>query len=237
MGYHNEPTKSGRTTFDVWRRPGVKSKTAVRLHTTGQLALICFLACETFSAETQRPIEPGPLEPLRVKAAARQAGFQVRDLKADIPVAVRPRLPFVTVGYTDESLVTLRRQYPLEKVVAGGRDEWQSQLLLKEWVHKAIPSGSPKVSYNNALEILEHAAGGATFWWTHYAISYAECAAALGWQVRKIGVDRKHEPQGMGSNHHGVAEVWSNQFRKGSGRDRTDTAKRDRPFSGSRTWR
>jgi hypothetical protein len=179
-----------------------------------QLALVFFLACQSFKAETARPFEPGALEPLRVKAAARQAGFKVRDLKADIPVAVRPRLPFVTAAYTDESLVALRRLYPLEQVVAGGRDEWQSQLLLKEWVHHAIPPGSPKVSYNNALDILEHAAHGATFWCTHYAISYAECAAALGWQARKIGVDRKHGPEGMGSSHHGVAEVWSNQFRK-----------------------
>lgn len=114
----------------------------------------------------------------------------------------------------DETLMALRRQYPLEKVTSRGRDEWHSQLLLKEWVHQAIPPGSPKVSYNNALEILDHAAHGATFWCTHYTIAYAECAAALGWQARKIGVDRKHGPEGMGSSHHGVAEVWSNQFRK-----------------------
>jgi hypothetical protein len=156
----------------------VKNKIAMQCHTIRRLALLYLLACQNYAAETQRPFEPGPLEPLRVKAAARQAGFKVRDLKADIPVAVRPRLPFVTAAYSDESLIALRRQYPLEKIVAGGRDEWQSQLLLKEWVHQAIPPGSPKVSYNNALEILEHAAHGATFWCTHYAVSYAECAAA-----------------------------------------------------------
>jgi len=186
----------------------------MQCYTIRRLALIFFLACQTSRAETPHAFEPGPLEPLRVKAAARQASFKARDLKADIPVAVRPQLRFVTADYTDESLATLRRQYPLGKVTAGGRDEWQSQLLLKEWVHKAIPPGSPKVSYNNALEILEHAVRGATFWCTHYTITYAECAAALGWQARKIGVDRKHGPEGMGSSHHGVAEVWSNQFRK-----------------------
>jgi hypothetical protein len=186
----------------------------MQCHTIRRLALLLFLACQNSTAETRRLFEPGPLEPLRITAAARQAGFKVRELKADIPVAVRPRLPFVTAAYADEALVTLRRRYPLEKVAAEGRDEWQSQLLLKEWVHQAIPPGSPKVSYNNALDILEHAAHGATFWCTHYTITYAECAAALGWQARKIGVDRKHGPEGMGSSHHGVAEVWSNQFRK-----------------------
>jgi hypothetical protein len=186
----------------------------MQCRTMYQLALILFLACQHSRAETPRPFEPGALEPLRLKAAARHAGFRVRELKADIPVPVRPRLAFVGADYADQSLVALRRQYPLEKVTAEGRDEWQSQLLLKEWVHKAIPPGSPKVSYNNALEVLKHAAQGDAFWCTHYAISYAECAAALGWQARKIGVDRKHGPEGMGSSHHGVAEVWSNQFRK-----------------------
>jgi len=185
----------------------------MQCHAIRRLALIFFVACQDSKAENPRSFDPGPLEPLRVKAAAAKVGFKVRELKADIPVAVRPRLAFVTTDYAEESLMALRRQYPLEKV-ARGRDEWQSQLLLKEWIHKAIPRGSPKVSYNNALDILEHAARGATFWCTHYTITYAECAAALGWQARQIGVDRKHGPEGMGSGHHGVAEVWSNQFRK-----------------------
>jgi hypothetical protein len=64
------------------------------------------------------------------------------------------------------------------------------------------------------LDILEYAARGETFYCTQYAITYAECALALGWHARKIGVDRKHGPEGLGSTHHGVAEVWSNQFRK-----------------------
>jgi hypothetical protein len=192
----------------------VKKPIVLQRDTIRCLTLLFFLACQNHSAETARPFESGPLDPLRLTKAARQAGFKVRELKADLPVAVRSHVPFVTASYTDESLVTLRRRYPLEKLAIGGRDEWQSQLLLKEWVHKAIPPGSPLVSYNNALEIHEHAARGATFWCTHYTITYAECAAALGWQVRKIGVDRKHGPEGMGSSHHGVAEVWSNQFRK-----------------------
>ncbi len=135
-------------------------------------------------------------------------------MRTDIPAAIKPHVSFFAPAFDDEILDTLRRKYPLGEVIAPGRDEWSSQLLLKEWVHKAIPGGTPKISYNNALEILQHAAGGEGFWCTHYTIAYAECAAALGWQSRKIGVDRKHGPEGMGSSHHGVAEVWSNQFRK-----------------------
>ena len=57
----------------------------MQCNTIRQLALIFFLACQHSKAEALHPFEPGPLEPLRVKAAARQAGFNVRDLKADIP--------------------------------------------------------------------------------------------------------------------------------------------------------
>src|SRR5262245_48373493 len=176
-------------------------------------ALLLLVACPILAAESLT-FEAGPLEPSRVTAATTQAGFKVRDLKVDITVPVRPRLPYGAPDYENDALVDLRTRYPIEKLAAQGRDEWQSQLLLKEWVHKAIPGGSPKISYNNALEILAHAGRGETFWCTHYTITYAECAAALGWQARKIGVDRKHGPEGMGSSHHGVAEVWSNQFRK-----------------------
>jgi hypothetical protein len=180
------------------------------------VTLTCLVAVlgSAFAADSEKPFEPGALSGQRVTAAARLAGFRVRDVKTDIPEAIRPTLPFFPAEYDDETLARLRRKYSLERVAAAGRDEWSSQLLLKEWVHKAIPGGTPAVSYNNALEILEHAAHGEPFWCTHYTISYAECAAALGWQVRKIGVDRPHGPEGMGSSHHGVAEVWSNQFRK-----------------------
>jgi hypothetical protein len=178
------------------------------------LVFFSSLVASGLAGDNKVSVEPGPLSIERIRQAVSLAGFQVRDQKVEIPTAVRPRLRFFAPNYDDPTLAALRQKYSLNQVVAGGRDEWQSQLLLKEWVHKRIPEGVPEVSYNNALDILEHAASGQKFWCTHYAITYAECAAAVGWPVRKIGVDRRHGPKGMGSNHHGVAEVWSNQFGK-----------------------
>jgi len=166
-----------------------------------------------FVAE-EKILAADPLNADQLFQAATAAGFQVRDVKADIPSAVHSALPFTTLDYENNLLRTLRERFQLEKVVGPARDEWTAQLMLKEWVHKAIPGGNPKVTANHALDILEFAAQGETFYCTHYAITYVECALALGWQARKIGVDRKHGPQGLGSTHHGVAEVWSNQFRK-----------------------
>ena len=158
--------------------------------------------------------QPGPLTLERLRAAAAAAGFQVRDAMGDIPKAARSSLPFTPLEYDDPKLAALRAKYPIVEAVAGAKDEWTAQLRLKQWVYARIPGGNPTSTPGTAIEILDRAARGERFYCTYYAITYAECAQALGWQARKIGVDRKHGPEGMGSTHHGVAEVWSNQFRK-----------------------
>ncbi len=169
-------------------------------------------SCSLLSSQTR--FESVPLSEECLVEAATKAGFQVREVRINIPRAAHSQVPFKSVDYDDKLLVTLKEQYPLQKVVSSARDEWTSQLLLKEWVHKAIPGGNPRVSARHSLEILKLAAQGESFYCTHYTITYVECALALGWQARKIGVDRKHGSEGMESTHHGVAEVWSNQFGK-----------------------
>ena len=166
-----------------------------------------------FSAETIR-FHPGPLSVERITAAAAAAGFKVREVTTNIPAAARSRFRFVPFDYDDPRLGALREKYALEKLIEGSPDEWTAQLRLKEWIYERIPGGNPVSSPSSAQEILELAAKGERFYCTQYAITYAECAQALGWQARKIGVDRRHGSEGMGSTHHGAAEVWSNQFRK-----------------------
>lgn len=158
--------------------------------------------------------EAGPLSSLRLEAAATTAGFSVERAEANAPAAIPPRLSFTAFNYDDRAMVSLREKYLLQKVVAGAPDEWTAQLMLKEWVHDHIPDGTPKQNASHAEEILDFAAKGEKFWCTYFAITYAETAQALGWQARPIGVDRRHGQEGLGSKHHGVAEVWSNQFSK-----------------------
>lgn len=160
------------------------------------------------------PVEAGPLSVTRLDAAVAAAGFKVIENKSVIPVAAYSRLPFVSSGYEDERLTDLRKTHLLEQVTAPARDEWSAQSLLKEWVYGKIPLGNPTSPAVHALDILEKAARGEKFYCTHYAITYAECATALGWQARKLGIDRPHGKDGFGSSHHGVAEIWSNQFAK-----------------------
>jgi hypothetical protein len=173
------------------------------------IALALGIASLGFCADSP-PVEAGPLSVTRLDAAAAVAGFKVIENKSVIPVAAYSRLPFVSSGYDDERLTALRKTHLLEQITAPARDEWSAQSLLKEWVYGKIPLGNPTSPAVHALDILEKAARGEKFYCTHYAITYAECATALGWQARKLGIDRPHGKDGFGSSHHGVAEIWSN---------------------------
>ncbi|MEX0715213.1 MAG: transglutaminase-like domain-containing protein [Planctomycetaceae bacterium] len=147
--------------------------------------------------------------------AAESAGLRVKNIEIDAPAVVRSNLDYKTSSYDDPRLVSLRKKYQLEKVVAGAADEWTAQRLLRNWVHERIPNGTPRVKVRHAEEILDAAATGEKFWCTYYAISMAECAQSLGWQCRKIAIGRLHEPETkVAGNHHGITEIWSNQFGK-----------------------
>jgi hypothetical protein len=162
----------------------------------------------------KRSFTPGPLSPALLVDAAASAGHVARQVETEIPRAVRPRLPFRTFSYGDSLVSVLRKSYDLGSVVAAAGDEWEAQLMLKHWVHSRITNGTPTVEARHAAEILKHAASGKKFWCTYYAITYVECALSLGWQARKLGLDRYHEAEGLGSKHHGAAEVWSNRYGK-----------------------
>ena len=165
------------------------------------------------SAAPEAPA-PGRLDPERLTRAAEAAGFTVRQIDARLPAAAPSRLSLVGMAWDDPRLVALRKKYPVEQIVAGAGDSWTAQLRLKEWVHRAIPDGTPKTSPHHAVEILDAAARGETFWCTFYSITYLECALALGWPCRKVAIDRRHGPEGLGSVHHGIVEVWSDRFSK-----------------------
>jgi len=176
------------------------------------LPAVLLVSCGPDAAE--RSFTPGALSPALLVDAAASAGYVARQVETDIPRAVRPRLPFSSFSYEDSLVSVLRNSYNLESVVEGARDEWQAQQMLKHWVHSRIANGTPTVEARHAAEILKHAASGRKFWCTYYAITYVECALALGWQARKLGLDRYHGAEGLGSKHHGAAEVWSNKYGK-----------------------
>jgi hypothetical protein len=127
-----------------------------------------------------------------------------------------PRKSTLTFAYQDlhhPAVKRLRRKYSLDRVIENGQDEFHKMLLLREWAHKAIPGGNPTHGMMDAEAILDAARRGGTFWCTQYAWVFMSCAVALGWQARKMGVDCFHSAS-EDSTHHGVAEIWSNQYAK-----------------------
>ena len=116
--------------------------------------------------------------------------------------------------FNNLKLFQLKNIYGLNDLVAQGKDEFEKQLLLKKWVHTTLPNGTPKdYSQLSALEMLEDAKNDFKFWCTEYAFTFLQCATALGWYSRKLGIDYEHSAE-QKDRHHGIADIWSSTFQK-----------------------
>lgn len=127
------------------------------------------------------------------------------------PDLVKSRFPFRYERMDHPSLVALRQEYRLDRVVAGGDTEFDRMVLLRSWVAGRWKHGTPRASRHaslKAIEILGLAAKGERFFCHHDATTYLQCCLAMGWQTRYVGV------RTSGVSGHSVTEVWSNQYRK-----------------------
>ncbi len=134
-------------------------------------------------------------------------------------------LPFVESEYTkrfkfdtfsNPKLIELRERYHLDQVVAPGKDEFERQVLLNDWVHRQFKKfGQPSVKTQGALDILQAIDKGNTFFCAQYAVTLVSAAASLGWVDRPLAL-RRHQGVNKvgGSTEHSVTEMWSNQFGK-----------------------
>ena len=132
-------------------------------------------------------------------------------------------LPYVESDYTrrfkfesfdNPKLKTLRETYRLDEVVAPGKDEFDRQLLLLDWVnHRFRKFGKPSSPARGALDILEANDAGHAFFCAHYADVFVSAAASLGWVDRALAL-RRPDHVGQGSTEHSSTEIWSNQHRK-----------------------
>ena len=133
-------------------------------------------------------------------------------------------LPYVESDYTkrfkfdsfeNPKLKELREKYKLAEVVAAGKDEFDKQVLLNDWVHFQFKKfGSPTANPKGALEILKGVEQGQTFFCAHYASTMVSAAASLGWVDRALALRRHKDYPGAGAPEHSSSEIWSNQYRK-----------------------
>jgi hypothetical protein len=133
-------------------------------------------------------------------------------------------LPYVDSDYTrrfkfdsfeNPKLKELREKYKLDEVVAGGKDEFDKQVLLLNWTHFRFKKfGSPTANPKGALEILKGVEEGQTFFCAHYGATFCSAAASLGWVDRTLALRRHRDYPGAGAPEHTSTEIWSNQYRK-----------------------
>jgi transglutaminase-like putative cysteine protease len=133
-------------------------------------------------------------------------------------------LPYVESEYTrrfkfdsadNPELEELRQRCQLDAVAAAGRDEFDRQVYLLDWVHHRFRKfGRPSVEAKGALEILQAIDQGQAFFCSHYAHVFVSAAASLGWIDRELALRRHRDSPGGGSSEHSTTEIWSNQYRK-----------------------
>jgi hypothetical protein len=159
----------------------------------------CLLA-QPLSADT-RPMQIDAASDAIVRATVGGPRFYAPEIFAAIEDYHNPRLK------------RLREEYGLEKVVAGEPDEFRRLLKLRHWVHTRWPIDNDQKEGGDAFAILEKAKAGAGFHCSHSLTVQHAVMVSLGYVVRDLGVDRNHEDLGR-SIHHGVNEVWSNDYAK-----------------------
>lgn len=107
----------------------------------------------------------------------------------------------------------LRDEYGLDDVVAGETNEFRRMLKLRHWVHSRWPIDNEQKFSGDVFAILEKAKAGYGFYCTHSMHVQHAVMTAMGYVARDLGVDSDHLVFGK-SNHHGMNEVWSNEYAK-----------------------
>lgn len=172
-------------------------------------ALLLFSAAQTFASESNNTsLKPGD-------------SFHIISQTATLTKL--DTLPYVDSDYSrryrfdrfdNPKLKELREKYHLDEVVAPGKDEFEKQFLLLDWVnHRFKQFGKPTSDARGALDILDAIDAGNTFFCSHYGDVMVSAAASMGWVDRPLALRRPNNI-GEGSTEHTSTEIWSNQYRK-----------------------
>lgn len=136
-------------------------------------------------------------------------------VKVDNP-EYRPNLEFRSFeDLTSPKFDHLIRKYQLDTIFHGETDEFKRILLLRHWIKTVIAindHGDPYPGDGSAEGILDAALKGQGFHCGHYMIVQNAVLNAFGYVTRTLGAGPgiKGGPDG----HHGIDEVWLNQYNK-----------------------
>jgi hypothetical protein len=109
----------------------------------------------------------------------------------------------------------LIEKYRLDTVFHGETDEMKRILLLRHWIKSVISIndfGDPYPGGDSAEGILDAALKGQGFHCGHYMVVQNAVLNAYGYVTRTLGAGPG--VAGGPDGHHGIDEVWSNQYQK-----------------------
>jgi Transglutaminase-like superfamily len=132
---------------------------------------------------------------------------------------VKSRYPFAYEDPATSQLTELRERYRLEDVIRGGRGDWEQLLLLREWVHGRWDHGWSSARIDDALDVLGKAEQEHDFNCGYYSSTFTQCAVALGFQARRLGITKTGTATAWiaadeGNIGHAVAEAWVQDWHK-----------------------
>lgn len=118
-------------------------------------------------------------------------------------------IPFEYEDPKHPKMVTLRKKFKLDEVVAGAETELERMVKLRDWVAHQWRFCAPKENYPawDADEILSRKYG----FCVQYAIVFMQCAISLGHQARFVFGNHSGAIDGGG---HEVCEWWSDEYGK-----------------------
>lgn len=115
--------------------------------------------------------------------------------------------------YYNPRLKEIRKKYRIDSAVRGETNEWRKILKLRNWVKGRWHVDNSQNRGGDAFQILELAKQGHGFHCSHCSTVQNAVFSAFGIVTRKITSDRNWDDYGK-SVHHGITEVWSNDYAK-----------------------
>lgn len=106
-------------------------------------------------------------------------------------------------------------KYQLDTIFHGEKDEFTKILLLREWIKTVIKiedAGDPYPGGGYVEGILDAALDGTGFHCGHFMKVQNGIMNAYGYVTRTIGAGPG--VKGVADGHHGINEIWSNQYQK-----------------------
>jgi len=143
----------------------------------------------------------------------KQHAWRITETEVHNPRVAKSLLPFAWQDYDNRRAAAFRERHRLTEVIAGAANDWEAALRLRNWVFTHMPFGKPCFDELDPLAVMEASLAGGTFWCTYLSYIFVAAAGSVGLNARHLGIDRGHDAGGPGI-HHGIADIWTNHYRK-----------------------